>query len=333
MEVDEQVTGIRARGPLFRTAIMLVLGVALLAWFLWRADLVAMAGEMAQANPLLMAAGILLNLLTPWLKAARFNRVYAIRGRNLEMFGVMGYYGLLNTFMPLRTGEVAFLVLLKRRSLIPSIAEALPRWLLLRACDVAAVMGLVLLTALFLPVRAGMEPWLTGAWIAFGLTVVGTVAVQVIVRHLPQHAAAPPGGYMRGRIWALRRGFEGLDGWTTLLVALGWSIAIWLWSAAVLSLEYAAFPTDLSPPLLWLVAVGVLGVSMLPIHAPLAIGTMHAAQVGLLHAVGVPMSEGLGIAIGVHAAILAMVALQGVVGTLALASCPIAKRVESLGLD
>jgi uncharacterized membrane protein YbhN (UPF0104 family) len=86
----------------------------------------------------------------------------------------------------------------------------------------------------------------------------------------------------------------------------------------LLAIEYAAFDLPLEPQQLWAVSVAILAISILPIHAPLAIGTLHALQVGLLQLFDIPLSAALATAIGIHAAMVVTVVLQGLLGTLLL---------------
>jgi len=58
----------------------------------------------------------------------------------------------------------------------------------------------------------------------------------------------------------------------------------------------------------------VLAASIFPINAPAGVGTSHAVQVVLLCAIGVSESEALAVAMGIHAAMLLTVGLQGLAG-------------------
>lgn len=304
-----------ARRFRLRSAAMLALGIGLLAWFLWKADLPQMLRALAGANYLLLALTIAGNVMTPVLRAFRFKQLYRTRAGVLPLSGLMAQFGFLNMVMPMRSGEVAFLVLLKKRGLIASIAEALPRWIVLRGCDLAAVLLLLVTTALVIPLHRSMTPWVAAAQIVLVVTAVGVVVGVLMLKRLPlTDDERSPAGFVRGRLWAMRRGLQGLDSWSPLIVTALWSAAIWFWQATIVSLQYVAFRAALPGTELWMVAVGLLAISILPIHAPMSIGTLHAVQVGLLHACGVATSPALGIAIGIHAAMVVAILLQMLIG-------------------
>jgi hypothetical protein len=292
--------------------------VGLVIWLLWRVDLHEVQQALSQVQYPLLVLGVVGNLLTPFLRSERFRHLYHISNKRREITGVLGQYGLLNMLLPLRTGDIALLGVLKFRRIIPTIAEALPRWIVLRLGDLAAILSVFLATALFVPFHSDLDAWM---WIAqlgaVGLVLLG-VAGFFWLKRMPAGTETSPAGFVAGRIWALRRGLSGLARTSTLLIVFAWSFVIWGWHASLLTLEYAAFGLPLAPQQLWAVSVAILAISILPIHAPLAIGTLHALQVGLLQLFDVPLPAALATAIGIHAAMMVTVVAQGLLGTLLL---------------
>lgn len=308
----------RRRLATVRLGVTLIIGLGLITWLLWRTNIGELLDSLAHVQYPLLVFGIAGNLLTPLLRAERFRWLYHIEGRRREITGILGQYGLLNMLLPLRAGDVAILGILKVRHVIPSIAEALPRWVVLRAGDLAAVLSLVLVTAVFVPFHSDLDAWIWAAQIGVGtLILVGIVSI-VWMRHLKPTSNDPPTGMLAGRMWALRRGLAGLNHTGTLIRMLVWSFIIWGWHAFLLAVEFAAFNMPLEPQQLWAISVAILAISILPIHAPLAIGTLHAVQVGLLQLFDIPLSVAMATAIGIHAAMVVTVAAQGLMGTLLL---------------
>lgn len=304
--------------PLVRLVITLSVGLGLVTWLLWRVDLHELQQALAHVQYPLLALGIIGNLLTPFLRSERFRHLYHIDGKRREITGILGQYGLLNMLLPFRAGDVALLGVLKFRRVIATIAEALPRWIVLRVGDLAAVLTIFLITALFVPFHSDLDAWMWTARIGAASMVLTGIVALVWLKNLPSVAETSPEGFLAGRIWALRRGLTGLHHTSTLLTMFAWSFVIWGWHASLLAIEYAAFGLPLEPQQLWAVSVTILAVSILPIHAPLAIGTLHALQVGLLQLFEVPLPAALAAAIGIHAAMVITVVLQGLLGTLLL---------------
>ena len=320
-ETKEKQPAVVRRRPwaVIRLLVTLAIGLGLLAWLLWRVSLGEVVQALSHVKYPLLVLGIVGHLFTPFLRAERFRHLYGITGRRFELTGLMGQYGLLNLLLPLRTGDVALLGMLKVRQAIPSIAEALPRWIVLRCGDLAAVLTLVLLTALAVPFHASLTPWVRATQVAMGLLVLGGISALLVLRSLPKPEERAPVGFFPGRIWALRRGLAGLQKVGALGGVLGYSLLIWTWHTALLAIEYAAFNLNVSPIQFWAISIGVLTITILPVHAPLAIGTLHAAQVGLLQLFEVPIPLALATAIGIHAAMIVTVVVQGLLGTLMLA--------------
>jgi hypothetical protein len=304
--------------PLAKLIVTLAIGLGLITWLLWRVNLNELQQALANVQYPLLVLGIVGNLLTPCLRSERFRHLYQIEGKRREVTGILGQYGLLNMLLPLRAGDVAILGVLKFRRVIPTIAEALPRWIVLRVGDLAAVLTIFLVTALFVPFHSDLDSWMWAARIGAAILVFSGVISLVWMKMLPPVTEISPEGFLAGRIWALRRGLTGLNHTSTLLTMFGWSFVIWGWHASLLAIEYAAFDLPLAPQQLWAVSVAILAISILPIHAPLAIGTLHALQVGLLQLFDVPMSAALATAIGIHAAMVVTVVAQGLLGTLLL---------------
>src|SRR5690606_25140693 len=110
-----------------------------------------------------------------------------------------------------------------------TIAEALPRWIVLRMGDLAAILTIFLITALFVPFHSDLDGWMWAARIGAASLVLSGIVGVAWLRGLPTVADIPPTGFVVGRIWALRRGLTGLNHTSTLLVMLAWSFVIWGW--------------------------------------------------------------------------------------------------------
>ena len=313
-KVSQPSNASRKPWAIARLSAMFLLGLGLIAWLLWRVPLNEVGQSLANVHYPLLVLGIAGQLLTPYLRAERFRSMYDIAGRRIELTGLMGQYVLLNMLLPMRTGDIALLGILKMRKAIASIAEALPRWIVIRFGDLAAVLVLMLLTALMVPFHASLTPWVRAAQISLGLLVLGGFAGILVLRALPESEERPPSGFIPGRMWALRKGLTGLQNLRTLGIVFFFSLLIWIWQSITLTIQYAAFDLQVTPSQLWAISVILLAVSILPVHAPLGIGTYHAVQVGLLQLFEIPLPLALAAAIGIHAAKILAALTQGFLG-------------------
>jgi len=309
---------------------MLVLGISLLVWLLWRADFKQMGLALGRVNMLIFVLAIAADLITPIFRAHRFACIFNVHGRILELSGFMGVFNFMNMIFPLRSGEVVFLMMLKKRKIIPTVAESLPRWIVLRAFDLLAIMGLILVAAIIVRPPSGFESLFRLARIIFGLSVLGMgLMLLVLSRIAPPPALPKSGGFIQGRIWALRCGLQGISDLRVLFGGILWSAIIWIWLTLVTVVSYLAFQINLPfHQILWVV-LGVLGFSILPLNAPGGLGTLEAIQVALLCFFGIPESEAIGVAIGVHAIVLLTSGIQGLAGAMITYALPAKSRVRA----
>jgi uncharacterized protein (TIRG00374 family) len=295
---------------------MLVFGLGLLGYLLWRADLGRIWSTLRESSPGLVALGICADLLTPFFRAERFGRQFRIFRKRLELTGQMMFFGLMSMIFPARSGDLVLLLMLKKVKLISTVTEAAPKWILLRVFDAMSVAGLVLVVAPFFTVTPAVAPWFRIA----GIFLIGVIAVFGVGFFLWNRVPAEfwnerfKSG-ISDRLSDLREGFRGIKDWRVLTVVLLWTLAIWLWSVCILVAFYIALGVSLAFYQIVCVSVAVLAFSVLPINAPGGIGTFEGVQILLLCAFGVPESEALAVAVGIHCFVLLTVGIQGFLGT------------------
>jgi len=302
-------------GKRLRRWVTLAVGLLLLAWVLSQVSLPQLATVLRHADAPMLAAALALGLLATALRAIRYTLFFPGHSRWLNLYGAFALMRLLNLAMPLRTGEVAFLGLLKRHGLAPSIAETLPVWLVLRLTDVSSL-ALLLLAASLHPARP--EEWPAAHWIVLALAVAMALSAVATVAIAARYRTRDAATWLSSRLAAFRAGWSRVRG-LRLMPVMVLAMAI---AAAMIGVTTLA-QLALASPLPWLqcalISVMILAVAMLPIHGPLGLGTFEVTWVGLMAWYDVPVPQAAGIAVGIRLLGLVLILIDGALGSLLLA--------------
>lgn len=294
------------------------IGLLLFAWLLSRVSLRELAGVLSRADPWMLTAAFACGLAATFFRCLRYRQFFFeadLRRSWPSLYGAFAAMRLLHLAMPLRTGELAALGLLKQHGLSPSIAETLPGWLLLRLSDAAAlVLWLVTAWCLF---ATAPESW--GSVRASSWILAAAVAGMAVLAWIAARYRLPPGdSWLHGRLDAFRRGWRRLRSWRQAARVLGLALLVAGAMIGVGTFAQLAFASPLSWPRCWLLSALVLGVSMLPIHGPLGLGTLEASWVALMGLYRVTTPEAVAIALGIRLLTLAIVLAEGALGWILL---------------
>jgi uncharacterized membrane protein YbhN (UPF0104 family) len=309
-------TGARARRR--AVALGVVLGAALLYWFAGRVELGAVGAALGDVRP----AGIALALACQLaVQPARGLRWRALLARRVHVsrrtaIAVTWIGWTVHAYVPLRIGELARPLVLKRRQQV-DVAFALGTQLLERALDLGAVLALVAVALRWGPrARSADAGAIRGALevaesVVAPLAVVGVLVVVLAVVAAPRLrrfearlAAGRAGGEQRSRLIGLGRSLAG--GATTLRSPLPIARAVFdtgaIWALAILGHVglFRAFALEASwtgiAPLLVLIVASSL------VPTPAGVGSYHAAvQVTLGTLLGVPLATATAYALVAHA--------------------------------
>lgn len=301
--------------------LTLAIGLLLLAWVLSQVSLAQLAGVLRRADAGMLAAALAMGMLATALRCARYALFFPVRSRWRELYGAFAMMRLLNLVMPLRTGEVASLGLLKSHRLAPSIAETLPVWLVLRLTDVVALAFWLVPASLFF---AAPDVLRRARWIV-PLAIVAAVFAVAVTGVAARAGLRGRGSWLGGRMDAFRQGWERLRGPGRLVRVLLLGIAIAATMIGINACGQLAFASPLPWTLCWLLSAVVLAVTMLPVHGPLGLGTLEVSWVALMSLYDVPVPEAVGIALGIRLLSLAIILVDGALG-LALLSYPALDR-------
>ena len=225
---------------------------------------------------------------------------------------------LLNFAIPFRLGEVITLGILKRRGLAPTIAETAPLWMALRVMDVVALAILFAVCAcLGIPgehVGRLTVALAVGAISATGLLLAAGLFVWRV--RLEQWA------WLSKRLADARSGFKRLSNFKSLIVAWLIALAIWATMSILVTTAQLAFGTPLPFATCALIAVGILAVSVLPIHGPLGIGSVDTALAGMMILAGLSTEPAVAITLCVRMLLVGCVLIDGLIGWVLLHAFP-----------
>lgn len=285
-----------------RVAASLLIGIGFIVfveWFIgwasllrpWRAVPLSWIGA---------AAG--LAFLTHVARALRVHDYFGapVRGRRWMCLRLVLRHNLANNLLPVRSGELAFPVLMARDFGVQP-AESLAGLLWFRALDVHAVL-LLALPALMAGAGRGTTAVIALAWLA--LPWLGYRLGRGLTRRVRGHAAGRTGRLLKRLLLALPQ--DAAVFWRAQL----WTLATWALKLAVFAWVLMLFaPLDAAVALLG--AIGGELTSVLPVHGVAGLGTYEAGVVAGLAASGLDTATMLGAAVNLHLFVLGVTLVTG----------------------
>lgn len=214
--------------------------------------------------------------------------------------------------LPFRSGEVAFPVLLGRWFGIAT-GRAIVSLLWLRAQDATVVFALAAL----------VWPGLSNGWRAFALIVIvgGVIALSRWTRRHWTRSSADDSGDAAAKLGKLRALLERstrrstagwlwtVGNWSVKLIAEAWLLALTL-DGTLDSTHDIALAT--------LGAIGAEVAAILPVQGIAGFGTFEAGSAALMRTQGIAFDTGLEAALALHAVVLVLASLAGLVAMIAL---------------
>lgn len=303
--------------PQFKTLLIALVTVALLAWFLRQANLGAVWHELRTARPWVLVLALFMTLMTYLLRAYRWQYLLQPLGRTRFALAfrttVIGFAA--NTLLPARVGEVLRPYLLARHEHL-SVSATFATIILERLLDLLTVL---LLFGLFVLLFAGsvsaLDPQTFAAvkvgGLLFGAAAVTALLVIAFLSHRPALVATLvervsrllPARFAGGFAKIAHAFVEGLAVTrepSRLLGAMALSLPLWLSIATQIWLVTQAFhmtiPFTGSFLIVALLAVGVA------VPTPGSVGGFHEAfRLGVTVFYGVPNDSAVAGAIVLHA--------------------------------
>lgn len=299
-----------------------ILGIALSLLFLALAlrgvDLAHVWQSLRRANLLLIALAVLIVALTNAIKALRWQAILAPHSQAAplaRLFAVIMITQTMNTFAPLRVGDVA------RAYMLPGVGvgTALYTIVVEKALDSAALLLTLAAVTLAMP----LPGWLKQSGVALALALVAALGGLIVAgrgsRYLLLAAASIERRWPAlGRL-ALARRVDGaaklarsLSQGRVLAPALGWTAFIWLLGAGANYITFLALGLSVPDPLLaacFLLVVLYLG-AVVP-SSPGKVGLFHYLVVISLALFGVDRDPAFGYGVALHLVVYGTISLLG----------------------
>lgn len=312
MTADAGTTG----QSLFRGVLSLAIALAFIAFVEWYAGWVALLRPWREVSlPALIAAAALL-VLTHAMRALRVHDYFGapVRDRRGACLRLVLQHNLFNNLLPMRSGELAFPVLMSRRFGIRP-AVSVPGLLWFRLLDLHTLLLIaapVLLARLpATAMAAAMLAWLALPWLGWRC-----------LQHFAVAARSFSGRF--GRL--LARLLDGLPaGHAVFWRTQAWTLANWVLKLAVFAWVLQQF-APLATAVALLGAIGGEVTSVLPIHGAGGFGTYEAGIVALTVPSGLEPAVLLRAAVNLHLFLLGVTLVAG-----GLAFLPRLRRAGSEG--
>jgi glycosyltransferase 2 family protein len=295
---------VAARGHLVKIALGIAVSAALLVYLFWDVDLRDVAAHLANTSWRFLAASVLLNLLSLWVRAWRWYYLFPPGAHPSRLFSALmiGYMG--NNLLPLRAGEIVRVYVAARRG--QRFWTTLATVVVERALDGLAL-GLIV-AALFFVVQ--IPPSLRWPATVFLSADLAAMILLAVLAYAPASCAAVIRAlfhrwpWVEGRLMdVLGTMSEGLRGVRTgrhqLPIALS-SAGIWLLFAGSIWTALHAAHLDLPMAASWTV-LAFLGLGVSLPSSPGFVGVVQAAGVLALALFDIPRTEALSFSLLLHA--------------------------------
>jgi uncharacterized protein (TIRG00374 family) len=303
--------GRRRRMPSART-LLIAIGLAVSATFMYIAVRGAHPQETLDALKATdyrwLVPGLAAMVVAFFIRGVRWHSLFSPATRPplgpVMAAQFVGY--LANAVLPVRAGEAAAIVSLRRRAQVP-LAEGTGTMLLMRAED---VLSLVLLLFVMLPWLPHVS-WLRAAGVlalALLLVLAATAVVVIVfgervIRFLVRPLKWLPfvsSAALENAPTNFVRGLAGLASARIAIISFFWTTLSWIVLGLGFWLVMKASNISLSPLAGMLVVIGI-GLAMVLPSSPAALGVFEGATVVVLGAYDVPDSQALSYAFVLHA--------------------------------
>jgi uncharacterized protein (TIRG00374 family) len=293
-----------ARGRVLQIVGGIVVSIALLIYLFWDVDLRDIAAHLANTYWSYLAASILLNLLSLWLRAWRWYYLFPPGAQPSHLFSALmiGYMG--NNLLPLRAGELVRVYVAARRG--QRFWTTLATVVVERALDGLAL-GLIV-AGLFLVIT--FPPSLR--WPATVFLVLDLIAMILlaVLAYAPAACAAMTNALFHrwprleeramNALGTMSEGFRGVRAGHHLLPIALSTVGIWLLFAVSIWTALHATHLDLPFAASWTV-LAFLGLGVSLPSSPGFVGVVQAAGVLALALFAIPRTQALSFSILLHA--------------------------------
>jgi len=291
-------------------------GSVLFAYLLTRISFQDLSELIRRANAGLLVLAVVVGLAITAVRAWRYAFFFPPGERRFLLYRVFAMLRLLNYALPLRSGELITLGMLKRHGLAPTIAEASPVWLLLRITDFVALLVLMCIAVILDANDGHTTSVMRESYLLMGAASVGVVGVLWLIgRKFARQPHEEPGeGWLQRRLHTFRLGLHRVSSVRTNLLTVALGLVIWAGNVGSFVLVILAFPVEIPWDAAMMATCIALGINLLPLRAPLGLGTGDAAWTGAFILYGLPTDQAIALTLAVRLVQMVMIGIDGLVG-------------------
>jgi hypothetical protein len=271
---------------------------------------------LSRAHYAYVAAALMLGLIQNGFRILRFNYLYPVQGRWLDVYGLFALLRLINYVLPFRSGDIVALGMLKQRKFVSTVAETSPGWFLIHVCDLVALLILLTVVSAMNFSTVVVDPKFRWVYVTIVL-IAGTLFLAIPVGGkflLRQRSSGICGGWLARRFQDFVKGLSRIITLPVMAGTLGFSLLVWATNMFMKVFVLLTFHTPLTLSQCAVVVGFVLTIDLLPVRAPLGLGTGDAAWTAALILFEIPAPEAIALAIGARLFHMLLTGLEGSVG-------------------
>lgn len=304
------------------TIISSLLSLVVLIWVAIRLDWAQIKQVLIELQVGWLFLGFFFYVLTYIFRTLRFQMLIYTQSVGLpDLFGITCLYGFFSYFLPAKSGELSYPLLLKRYRQV-SLSEGTATLFTARFFDFATV-------ACFLPVIllvfwSTLPAWLKAAAIIFCLLVYGAVGIVTYLLHRNRTMVVQPhlSGWKRRMYHSWMRLVQGIQvihgqgGYRRI-----WLLTVVIWLCTYANLFFIIYSLGYRPTYFQIIVVSMILIplTLLPVQGFANLGTHEAGLVTAFQLFGYSLTSSVTIATSSHLLLLVFVLCLGCLGWLIVA--------------
>lgn len=302
-----------------RIWVMLTFGITIFLILINQISFSEFLKILSKVNIAYLVAAFFIGISATIIKAIRFGFFFPAPGRWLGLYGVFAVLRVLYYLLPFNSGEIVYLTTLKKYRFTPSITETAPTWFFLRLTDIIALSVWFIIILFLIPFSGSLfGEMYSFRWIIIGMALALFVVISSFPFWIPRIRISESDNWLSQRLRLLQSGFRRTFKIATLIKTLTVSMIIWFVLILFDTFALLAFNTPLSFWECFLASTAIYSMSLLPINAPLNLGTDEALWTGVLMLAGVSASLAVSIALSIRIVSMLVLMTEGIVGFLLL---------------
>ncbi len=312
---ENNLKGFKAFWRKIRIWVILIFGLSLFLIVIRQISFKEFLKVFSNVNLGLLLVAFIAGLSATVFKTIRYDYFFPAPGRWLSLYGAFGIIRVLFYTFPFHSGEVVSLNLLKKYRFSPTISETAPTWLFLRISDIIAISLWFTIALAFTPSTGILYGKLnTIRWVIIGISAALIVFMISLPFWIPRISFNASNNWLLNRLTVLKSGFDRTFGIHVFVRTLINSIIVWGTLIGFYTLTQLSFNTPLGLSECLLISITIYCFSLLPINAPLNIGTDEAAWTGIMVLAGMGANQAVSIALSIRVVSMLVMFTDGLIG-------------------